>query len=156
LLNLEESTSHNSRYIARLHCDPATDCWLPEHKIGMPEMVLRAPVIQTGALKGSGSSYPASIPTLAKAAVRVTPAFGVPSFAPYNPGGHMMRSRLFVRDAAWESQMSATRVYPANHHARARATKAESVNYGRVHRSDRITANKPAKLLDFRSLTLRI
>jgi hypothetical protein len=51
-----------------------------------------------------------------------------------------------------------SRVYPppANRDARVRLTQTESVNYGRVHRLDRINRNKPAKLFDYKALTLNI
>src|ERR1035437_2323284 len=45
--------------------------------------------------------------------------------------------------------------YPANRDARAQLTEIESATSRRVHRLDRICGNKPAKLLDFKSLTLR-
>ena len=49
-------------------------------------------------------------------------------------------------------QRPATRVYLANHDARAALTLS---GMWRVHRLDQINALKPANLLDFRSLTLR-
>src|ERR1035437_171361 len=45
--------------------------------------------------------------------------------------------------------------YPANRDARAQLTEIESATSRRVHRLDRICGNKPAKLLNFKSLTLR-
>ena len=57
--------------------------------------------------------------------------------------------------SANRDSLSELRVYLANHDVRARQTRNESINLGRVHRLDQINALKPANLFDSKSLTLK-
>ena len=70
----------------------------------------------------------------------------------------IVRSELSTSGASTgqSSHFDGMATYPANRDARAGLTQTESVNYGRVHRLDRISRLRPAKLFDYRALTLSI
>src|ERR1035437_4463022 len=67
-----------------------------------------------------------------------------------------MRGGVDWRATSLKASFTDNATYAANRDALARLTKIESAASRRVHRLDRICGNKPAKLLDFESLTLKL